>query len=231
MFLRFLREHALRVPHLYVLGDLFEYWAGDDDLVTPLHRQVADALADVAAQGAQIGWIGGNRDFLVGTQFAAASRMQLLPDPFVAELAGLRVVLTHGDAQCTDDHDYQAFRIQVRDPRWQQRFLAQPLAQRKAIIDGMRTGSRAAQRQKSYEIMDVNAEAIEALFRDTGAHAMVHGHTHRPAEHLHRIGGDTRVRQVLPDWDCDDAMPPRGGWLALRSDGSFARYRFDGTRA
>jgi UDP-2,3-diacylglucosamine hydrolase len=227
MFLRFLHEYAPQAPRLYLLGDLFEYWAGDDDLVTPFHRQVADAIAALAAQGVQVGWIGGNRDFLLGEQFAAAAGMHLLPDPFVAELAGVRILLTHGDTQCTDDLGYQAFRAQVRDPRWQREFLAHPLAQRKAIIEGMRTGSRAAQREKSYGIMDVNSKAIEALFTESGAQVMVHGHTHRPATHLHRIGAATHVRQVLPDWDCDDAMP-RGGWLALRADGSFMRFRYDG---
>lgn len=228
MFLRFLHEEATRTARLYVLGDLFEYWAGDDDLDTPFHRQIVDALAEVANRGVRIGWIGGNRDFLVGEAFARAAGMQLLPDPFVAELAGMRIVLTHGDLQCTDDVAYQAFRRQVRDPQWQRDFLAQPLAQRKAIIAGMRSGSRAAQREKSYEIMDVNRDAIAALFAESGAQAMVHGHTHRPALHLHEIGGVQCVRHVLPDWDCDDQVP-RGGWLALHADGSFARFGFDGS--
>lgn len=225
-FLRFLRDRAPHVPRLYVLGDLFEYWAGDDDLDVPLHRQVIDALAAVAAQGVQIGWIGGNRDFLLGERFAQAAGMQLLPDPFVAELAGVHIVLTHGDLQCSDDHTYQAFRKQVRDPQWQHDFLAQPLAQRKAIIEGMRAGSRAAQREKSYEIMDVNEAAIADLFARTGAHVMVHGHTHRPATHRYPANGMQRVRHVLPDWDLDDTQT-RGGWLALLADGRFVRHESD----
>jgi len=226
-FLRFLRDHAPHAARLYVLGDLFEYWAGDDDLDAPLHRQVVEALAAVAAHGVQIGWIGGNRDFLLGERFAHAAGMQLLPDPFVAELAGIRIALTHGDLQCSDDRAYQAFRKQVRDPQWQRDFLAQPLAQRKAIIEGMRAGSRAAQREKSYEIMDVNEGAIADLFAQSGARVVVHGHTHRPATHCYPVDGAQRVRHVLPDWDLD-STPARGGWLALLPDGRFVRYDSDG---
>lgn len=225
-FLRFLREHATHVPHLFVLGDLFEYWAGDDDLSTPFSQRIADALREVANGGVETGWIGGNRDFLVGAQFAQAAGMLHLADPFVTELAGMRIVLTHGDAQCVDDHDYQAFRKCVRDPKWQSEFLAQPLAKRKALIESMRSNSRAAQREKAYEIMDVNEDAIHALFEQTGAQVMVHGHTHRPGTHTHRIAGRTYERYVLPDWDCD-SDPPRGGWLALRADGSFVRLDHD----
>ncbi len=218
-FLRFLAQYAAHSPRLFVLGDLFEYWAGDDDLATPFHRRIADALANVASQGVEIGWMGGNRDFLIGEAFARAAGMQLLPEPFVTELAGVRLVLAHGDRECTDDHDYQAFRKQVRDTAWQRGFLAQPLAQRKAIIEGMRAGSREAQREKSYEIMDVNEQAIGALLASSGAQVMVHGHTHRPATHTY---ADGTSRQVLPDWDLESGNF-RGGWLELRSDGSFVR--------
>lgn len=227
-FLRFLREEAILAPRLFILGDLFEYWAGDDDLVTPFYRQIADALAVVSGAGVEIGWIGGNRDFLLGEDFTRAAGMQLLSDPFVTELAGTRMVLTHGDLQCTDDHAYQAFRAQVRNPQWQREFLAQPLARRKAIIEGMREGSRAAQREKAYEIMDVNREAIESLFRQSRAAAMVHGHTHRPAVHQHLVDEAQCTRHVLPDWDCD-GPEQRGGWVALLANGSFVRFRCDGS--
>lgn len=227
-FLQFLRGHAARAQRLYLLGDLFEYWAGDDDLDAALHQQVVTELAALAATGVQIGWLPGNRDFLTGDAFAAAAGLQLLEEPHVTELCGQRIVLMHGDAQCTDDHDYQAFRAQVRNPAWQAGFLAQPLAQRKAIIAAMRSGSRAAQRDKSYEIMDVNASAIALLFEQTGAQVMVHGHTHRPALHQHAAHGSMRQRHVLPDWDCD-ARPARGGWLALDSTGRWTRFRHDGS--
>jgi len=227
-FLDFLRIHAARSRQLYLLGDLFEYWAGDDDLVTPYHRQIADAIRAVSEAGADVFWISGNRDFLVGQEFAKAAGTTLLPDPFVAEIAGQRIVLTHGDAQCTDDHAYMAFRAQVRQPEWQAQFLSQPLAQRKSIIEGMRSGSREAQKSKACEIMDVNPAAIAALFDATDAAVMIHGHTHRPATHETKSSGKKHVRHVLPDWDCDSEVP-RGGWLAMDSQGNLRRFRFDGT--
>jgi len=182
----------------------------------------------VSNAGVAISWIAGNRDFLVGQAFAASTGMSLLPDPHVDNIAGQRVVLAHGDAQCTDDQAYMAFRAQVRQPEWQAQFLAQPLARRKAIIEGMRSGSREAQRTKSYEIMDVNPAAISALFAATGATVMIHGHTHRPATHTYESDGTKRVRHVLPDWDCDTDSP-RGGWLAMNANGEVLRYNVDGS--
>jgi len=219
LFLRFLEHHARHARQLYLLGDLFEYWAGDDDIETPYLRRIVDALRATSDAGVEILWIAGNRDFLAGDDFARAAGLACLPDPYVAEIAGKRIVLAHGDAQCTDDRDYQAFRGQVRNPQWQQTFLAQPLAQRKAIIESMRQGSREAQLGKTMEIMDVNPDAIAALFDQTRTTLMIHGHTHRPAVHLH----DGRVRYVLPDWD-GDVSPPRGGWLALDTSGAIHRH-------
>lgn len=228
-FLGFLGKHAPKSPQLYLLGDLFEYWAGDDDLSSPDHRPIVDAIRKVADAGVKIFWLAGNRDFLVGQQFAAAAGLTLLTEPSVVEIAGQRIVLVHGDAQCTDDQAYMDFRNQVRNPSWQQSFLSMPLAQRKSIIDGMRSGSREAQRSKPYEIMDVNADAIASVFESADANLMIHGHTHRPAMHIHEIRGKQRIRHVLPDWDCDTS-PPKGGWLALQSDGTVARYRHDGMK-
>ncbi|HEY8606397.1 MAG TPA: UDP-2,3-diacylglucosamine diphosphatase [Noviherbaspirillum sp.] len=219
-FLDFLRKHACRAQRLYLLGDLFEYWAGDDDIEDPYNLAVVAALREVSDAGVQLYWIPGNRDFLVGEAFAGAAGLQLLSEPHVLQLAGRKLVLVHGDAQCTDDTGYMAFRAQVRQPGWQAAFLAKSLAERKAIIAGMRSGSREAQREKSYAIMDVNQEAIEDLFAASGAEAMIHGHTHRPAVHRHPAPQGERERHVLPDWDCD-ATPARGGWLALQYDGTF----------
>ncbi len=213
-FFRFLDEHARHAQQLYLLGDIFEYWAGDDDLDDPFNHQVVQALRALADAGVQIYWIAGNRDFLAGDAFAAASGATLLPDPSIADIAGRRVLLLHGDAQCIDDRDYMAFRAQVRDAGWQRAFLARPLAERKALIAGMREGSRDAQRAKAMAIMDVNADQIAHLFSEHGVTLMIHGHTHRPATHESAAG----VRHVLPDWDCDgDAR--RGGWIAIDGSG------------
>nr|WP_217344773.1 UDP-2,3-diacylglucosamine diphosphatase [Noviherbaspirillum sp. L7-7A]MBV0878954.1 UDP-2,3-diacylglucosamine diphosphatase [Noviherbaspirillum sp. L7-7A] len=223
LFTGFLAQHALRARQLYLLGDLFEYWAGDDDIDTPFVRSIVDALAAVSASGVALFWIAGNRDFLVGEAFASAAGLTLLPDPCVASIAGRQIVLTHGDAQCTDDVDYQAFRAQVRSPQWQQAFLAQSLEQRKAVIEGLRNGSREAQMGKSMNIMDVNPRAIDELFYQSDAALLIHGHTHRPGKHLH--GGN--VRLVLPDWD-GDSQPPRGGWLGIDASGAIHRFELDG---
>ena len=223
LFLSFLEQHALHARQLYLLGDLFEYWAGDDDMATPFLRRIVDALHATSSAGVQIFWMAGNRDFLVGDAFARAAGVTRLPDPYVAQIAGARIALAHGDAECTDDRDYQAFRAQVRSPQWQLAFLAQSLASRKAIIDSMRTGSREAQRGKAMDIMDVNPDAIARLFDETGTALLIHGHTHRPA--VHRNG--SRVRYVLPDWD-GDAIPPRGGWLALDAAGAIHRHHVSG---
>lgn len=226
-FIDFLRLHAGKARQLYLLGDLFEYWAGDDDIAAPYNCRIVEAIRAVSDAGVAVFWIGGNRDFLIGEEFAKAAGLTLLLEPFVATIAGQRVALVHGDAQCTDDHAYMAFREKVRDPDWQREFLAMPLAQRKAIIDSMRSGSREAQRTKSYEIMDVNAAAITSLFDATGAAIMIHGHTHHPATHDYQSNGGKYIRHVLPDWDCD-TEPARGGWLALNADGTFRRFQFDG---
>ncbi len=214
-FFRFLDEQASHAQQLYLLGDVFEYWAGDDDLDDPFNREVTAALRRLSDHGVTLYWIAGNRDFLAGSAFAQATGAVLLPDPYVTEIAGQRLLLLHGDAQCTDDTSYMAFRAQVRQPAWQQAFLARPLAERKAIIAGMREGSREAQRDKSMAIMDVNAEAIERLFAEHAVTLMIHGHTHRPAAH-HSEGG---TRHVLPDWDCE-SPPVRGGWIAIDAEGS-----------
>lgn len=222
-FFRFLAERAAHAERLYLLGDIFEYWAGDDDLDDPFNRSVATALRRVSDGGTAVYWLGGNRDFLVGTGFAAAAGLTVLPEPHVATIGGRRIVLVHGDAQCTDDVKYMAFRAQVRDPAWQHQFLAMPLAQRKAIIAGLREGSRAAHGEKSYEIMDVTPAAVAALHADSGTDVIIHGHTHRPA--LHAAGG--KRRYVLPDWELD-ADPVRGGWIAIDEDGRILRVDLDG---
>jgi len=208
---------------LYLLGDIFEYWAGDDDLADPFNASVAAALRRVSAAGTAVHWMAGNRDFLVGPGFAAAAGATLLAEPHTITLGGTRIALVHGDAQCTGDDKYMAFRAQVREPAWQAQFLAMPLTQRKAIIAGLREGSRAAHGEKSYEIMDVTAQAVDALHDASGAAVVIHGHTHRPALHV----DGARRRYVLPDWELDEA-PLRGGWIAVGVDGVVTRYGLDG---
>ena len=218
-FLRFMREHAVHAERLYLLGDIFEYWAGDDDLAEPFHQQVVQAIRAVSDAGTRVYWMAGNRDFLVGPGFAEAAGLSLLEEPHLIEAGGRRIALVHGDAQCTADLKYMAFRAQVRDKQWQQQFLGMPLGQRKAIIAGLREGSREAQAGKSYEIMDVTPDAVDAVFAQTGADVIVHGHTHRPA--VHEVGG--KLRYVLPDWELD-VEPVRGGWIELAGDGSITRH-------
>ncbi len=222
-FFAFLQERAMQAQALYLLGDLFEYWAGDDDLSDPFHQHIVQAIRAVSDAGVAVYWIAGNRDFLVGQAFADAAGLRLLAEPHVAEIGGQRVTLVHGDAQCTDDLNYMAFRAQVREPAWQAQFLGMPLAQRKGIIAGMRDGSRAAHTTKSYELMDVTPAAVDALFGATASDVIIHGHTHRPALH---VDGAKR-RYVLPDWE-PHAEPPRGGWIAIDADGSIARFGLDG---
>lgn len=221
-FFRFLAERAVHAERLYLLGDIFEYWAGDDDLAEPFHQQVIAAIRAVADSGVAVYWMAGNRDFLVGAEFARAAGLQLLEEPHVIEVAGRRIALVHGDAQCTLDLKYMAFRAQVRDPAWQQQFLGMPLAQRKAIIAGLREGSREAHTTKSYELMDVTKDAVDEVFASTGADVIIHGHTHRPAVHE----ADGRLRYVLPDWELD-AEPVRGGWIAVEADGRIVRHGLD----
>lgn len=223
-FLRFLAERAAAAQQLYLLGDLFEYWAGDDDIADPFHHTIIDALRAVSDAGVAIFWIAGNRDFLVGQDFADAAGLTLLQEPHVIDIAGQRIALVHGDAECTMDTNYIAFRAQVRQQAWQQQFLAMPLAQRKAIIAGMRAGSREAHTMKLDAIMDVTPAAIAALHAVTHADTILHGHTHRPALH---IDGAKR-RFVLPDWELDEA-PERGGWIAIDAAGVISRHALDGT--
>ena len=226
-FFNFLQTQATKTQELYLLGDIFEAWAGDDDIDDRYNGKVIEEIKKISGRGTAVFWIAGNRDFLVGEQFAKACDITLLPDPFIATIAGRVLLLTHGDAYCTDDAAYMQFRAQVRDPEWQKSFLAMPLTQRKAIIENLRAGSRAAQRDKSYDIMDVNPEAVSGLFEQTATATMIHGHTHRPARHKYQEDGEARTRYVLSDWDLDGATP-RGDWLALDTNGSIHRYDLNG---
>jgi UDP-2,3-diacylglucosamine hydrolase len=197
---------------LYILGDLFESWVGDDGLSLPLPARVAPRLRSTAGRTPTY-FMHGNRDFMIARGFAEATGIGLLDDPTVIDLYGRRTVLLHGDTLCTDDTAYQAFRRQVRDPRWQQAALAKPLEERVAIARHMREQSEGAKQDKAMAIMDVNADAVAAAFQAAGVEQMIHGHTHRPARHLHTVGGRECVRWVLPDWYAG------GGYLEATPDG------------
>lgn len=198
-FLGFLQQQASQAEALYILGDFFEYWAGDDDLAQ--HQPIIQALHTLSEQGTRLYFMHGNRDFLIGEAFAAAAGLTLLPDPTLVTLYGKRVLLSHGDALCTDDIAYQAFRRQVRAPAWQQTFLQQPLPARKAQIEALRQRSEHEKSGKEESIMDVNAEAVTALLREYDyPELLIHGHTHRPALHTLEVDGHRTDRWVLGDW-------------------------------
>lgn len=200
LFLNFIRDTAPQADALYILGDLFEYWAGDDDLDTPFHRKITEALHALSSHGTAIFIMHGNRDLLMDQQLAQACHASLLPDPTLLDLYGTPTLLSHGDALCTDDIQYQAFRRQVRDPQWRATFLAQPLARRKAQIEELRSISKSEKQTKSMDIMDVNQEAVAELLRSHNYPRLIHGHTHRPALHQHIVDGTTCERWVLGDW-------------------------------
>jgi UDP-2,3-diacylglucosamine hydrolase len=200
VFFDFLRGTAREAESLYILGDLFEYWAGDDDLGDPLNQSIAAALADYSQSGPILRFMHGNRDFLLDGEFAKACGGRLIDDPHSVNLFGAPTLLMHGDTMCTDDIDYQRFRAQVRAPAWQKGFLALPLEQRKRQIEAVRQTSESEKTRKAPEIMDVNQGAVEAVLRQHAYPRLIHGHTHRPARHVHRVDGRTCERWVLADW-------------------------------
>lgn len=201
LFLRFLDQTARQADALYILGDLFDYWAGDDDLDDPQYRDILAAMSRLTQHGTRLYVMHGNRDFLLLHRFAQASGATLLPDPTLLDFYGKRVLLTHGDELCTKDTEYQQFRRQVRDPTWQQTFLAQPLAQRKSQIDALRTQSEQKKSYKPESIMDVTAVAVDALLRHHDyPDLLIHGHTHHPGIHDVNLDGHVCRRLVLGDW-------------------------------
>jgi UDP-2,3-diacylglucosamine hydrolase len=200
LFLDFLRGPARNADALYILGDLFEYWAGDDDLDEPLNRAVASALGKLADDRVKTFFMAGNRDFLIGDDFAQRSGLAQLDDSTVIDLDGTPTLLMHGDTLCTDDLAYQQFRDTVRAPAYIAQFLAQSLAARKAQIAAIRERSEADKETKTAQIMDVNRDAVVAAFRRHAAARLIHGHTHRPADHRYEIDGRPCTRIVLADW-------------------------------
>jgi UDP-2,3-diacylglucosamine hydrolase len=215
-FVALLRGPARAADALYILGDLFEAWLGDDD-DSPLGAEVADELAALASAGMPVAFIRGNRDFLLGHAWAARCGMRLIPDPTVIDLYGEPTLLLHGDLLCTDDAGYQAFRRQVRDPLWQAAFLAQPLDARRAFAAQARAASGEHQNAVGERITDVAGDTVAATFRRYGLNRMIHGHTHRPAVHQLVVDGRSCERVVLADWYA------HGEVLRVRPDGGIDR--------
>ena len=211
-FLRFLAEDAPRHRELVILGDLFEFWIGDDAATSA--RPVVDALAAYAASDRRLLLMHGNRDPLLGHGFAAATGGTLLADPIVLDVAGTPTLLSHGDAWCTLDVAYQRFRATVRQPEFQRDFLSKPLDERIAFARGLRLQSDSEKSMKAADIMDVSPDAVVAALRVAGVRRIIHGHTHRPAAHVVDLGNALAERWVLPDWDLD-GTEPRGGFLEI----------------
>jgi UDP-2,3-diacylglucosamine hydrolase len=217
-FFRFLNEEAPGAQALCVLGDLFEYWIGDDELRDaggePLAREVAQAFRTLRQSGVELCVMHGNRDFLMGRGFADAAGVRLLDDPSVLPIAGVRTLLMHGDTLCTDDHDYQQWRRTARSNDWQRSFLAAPLAERRAQMLRLRERSRQVIAEKPADIMDVNDQAVREAFRHHGVRRLIHGHTHRSAYHELEVNGARCERWVLPDWYAG------GGYLSVDEMGA-----------
>jgi len=209
-FLRFMREDAPAHPELVILGDLFEFWIGDD--AGAAAAPVIEALAAAARAGQRVLVMHGNRDMLLGRDFAHAIGGRLLADPVVADIAGTRTLLSHGDAWCTRDVAYQQFRAMVRQPDFQRGFLAKPVPERIAVARSARQQSETEKAVKAMDIMDVTPDAIVGALEAAGVQRLIHGHTHRPGVHAHEANGRGAERWVLPDWDCD-SVEPRGGFL------------------
>jgi len=205
-FFGFIEGEAASADALYVLGDLFEYWIGDDDLDDPFNAVIAGFFRRLSAGGAAVHLMHGNRDFLLAERFCRATGSTLLSDPTVIG----DTLLMHGDTLCTDDLDYQNWRRTARSSAWQAEFLGKSVAERRQAVRGLREKSKEVIQAKPAEIMDVNEEAVREAFRRHGVRRLVHGHTHRAGHHRLVVGGQERERWVLPDWYA------RGGYLEIR---------------
>ena len=203
-FLNFLQQRAATAQALYILGDLFDAWIGDDDN-TPPNRAIKQALQKLTAAGVSVYLLQGNRDFLLGAQFCAETGITLLDEYALIDLQGLPVLLTHGDLLCTDDLPYQAFRLKARSTVWQNQVLTKPLWLRLLAARWYRLRSFWHKRKKTQEIMDVNQQTVVAVMQQYRCNILIHGHTHRPARHEFNIGTEPALRLVLAEWKKDGA--------------------------
>jgi UDP-2,3-diacylglucosamine hydrolase len=213
-FFAFLEREAPGAAALYILGDLFEYWIGDDDLADPLNAVVAGFLANTARNGTPVYLMRGNRDFLMADAFCKASGAVLLPDPTRLDLFGTPTLLMHGDTLCTDDKAYQDWRSLCRSHDWQAPFLAEPLEARRSRMLELREQSEQGKRTKPATIMDVNEDAVRQALRDHDCTRLIHGHTHRPGHHSLHVDGGACERWVLLYWY------GRGGTLEVSAAGA-----------
>ncbi len=212
-FTTFVATMATRAKALYILGDFFNVWLGDDD-DTDLHREISQALLQLSQQGTAVYFIHGNRDFLLGQKFASACGAALIFEPYELEYLGQHYLLLHGDVLCTGDTDYIQFRTLVRNPQWQQEFLQRSLAERREFAAQARTISKNMNSNKAEDIMDANQDAVVSVLLSYPRATLIHGHTHRPAVHEFNLAQTSRQRIVLGDWDV------YGWYLQLNADGA-----------
>ena len=198
-FLAFLAGPAREADALYILGDLFEAWIGDDD-PNPYYAQMKAALRELSASGVPVYFMHGNRDFMIGDEFAAATGITLLEDPHPLAIHGESVLLSHGDALCTDDIEYQQVRAMTRNPEWQAMMMSKSIEERTAFALQARQQSLARNETMTEEIADVNLAAVEQTIRESGVDILLHGHTHRPAVHPFHVDERPVHRIVLGDW-------------------------------
>ncbi len=201
-FAAFLADtEASGIGTLFILGDLFEYWIGDDGLVDPFNAHVCQLLRKTADKGTHIYFTAGNRDFLIGEGFAASAGLQLLDETVKVGAGNTATLLMHGDTICTDDIPYQQFRQMVRSKEWQTSFLSRPLSERRAEVEALRRRSAEAMQEKTAAIMDANAAAIRAVLIANNCTRLIHGHTHRPGHESIALPSGAAERWVLSDWD------------------------------
>ena len=199
LFIKFLDQRASKADALYILGDLYEVWPGDD-MIQPDYLSSISKLKQLADNGLPLYVMQGNRDFLMAEKFAEVSGANLIEDPTIIDLYGTPTLLMHGDTLCTDDVDYQKFRAMVRDPGWKEKFFSLPNDERLAMTSKYRKVSKVETAKKSMDIMDVNQQAVETVMQEHNIKQLIHGHTHRPAIHDFSVNNEKMKRIVLGDW-------------------------------